>query len=102
MAFSSSITGASNSNQESIKHSLFNVLKITRPIIVLDEAHNAYTRKRRSRLSEFNPRFILELSATPEREVSNILVDVPGTALKREEMIKLPLNIHNFENAERN
>ncbi len=92
--------GASNSNQESIKHSLFNVLKITRPIIVLDEAHNAYTRKRRLRLSEFNPRFILELSATPEKGVSNILVDVPGTALKREEMIKLPLNIHNFENAD--
>lgn len=83
-----------------VKHSLFNVLKTTRPIIVLDEAHNAYTRKRRLRLSEFNPRFILELSATPEIGVSNILVDVPGAALKREEMIKLPLNIHNIENAD--
>lgn len=83
-----------------IKHSLFNVLKTTRPIIVLDEAHNAYTRKRRLRLSEFNPRFILELSATPEIGVSNILVDVPGAALKREEMIKLPLNIHNIENVD--
>ena len=83
-----------------IKHSLFNVFKTTRPIIVLDEAHNAYTRKRRLRLSEFNPRFILELSATPEIGVSNILVDVPGAALKREEMIKLPLNIHNIENVD--
>ncbi len=86
--------------QGPVKHSLFNVLKTARPIIVLDEAHNAYTRKRRLRLSEFNPRFILELSATPETGVSNILVDVPGAALKREEMIKLPLNIHNFENAD--
>ena len=83
-----------------VKHSLFNVLKITRPFIVLDEAHNAYTRKRRLRLSQFNPRFLLELSATPEIGVSNILVDVPGAALKREEMIKLPLNIHNIENVD--
>ena len=80
-----------------IKHSLFNVLRITRPIIVLDEAHNAYTKNRRKRLCEFNPRFILELSATPELSVSNILVDVPGAALKREQMIKLPLHIHNFQ-----
>lgn len=86
-----------NGERGAIKHSLFNVLKIARPIIVLDEAHNAYTAQRRLRLCEFNPRFILELSATPEPGVSNILVDVPGSALKREQMIKLPLNIHNFE-----
>lgn len=86
-----------NGEWGAIKHSLFNVLKIARPIIVLDEAHNAYTAQRRLRLCEFNPRFILELSATPEPGVSNILVDVPGNALKREQMIKLPLNIHNFE-----
>lgn len=83
-------------NGSAIKHSLFNVLKIARPIIILDEAHNAYTAKRRLRLCEFNPRFVLELSATPEPGVSNILVDVQGNALKREQMIKLPLNIHNF------
>ena len=92
--------GSAYGKQGPVKHSLFNVLKIARPIIVLDEAHNAYTRQRRLRLSEFNPRFILELSATPETGVSNILVDVPGAALKREEMIKLPLNIHNFENTD--
>lgn len=80
-----------------VKHSLFNALKIARPIIVLDEAHNAYTENRRRRLCEFNPRFVLELSATPELGVSNVLVDVPGAALKREQMIKLPLHVHNFE-----
>jgi len=80
-----------------VKHSLFNALKIARPVIVLDEAHNAYTANRRKRLCEFNPRFMLELSATPQLGVSNILVDVTGAALKREQMIKLPLRIHNFE-----
>ncbi len=84
----------------SVRHSLFNVFKLLRPIIVLDEAHNAYTAKRRRRLNEFNPRFVLELSATPEASVSNILVDTPGSALKREQMIKLPLNLHNFENTD--
>lgn len=82
------------------KHSLFNALKIARPIIVMDEAHNAYTENRRRRLCEFNPRFVLELSATPELGVSNILVDVPGRALKREQMIKLPLRIHNLRNTD--
>lgn len=91
---------AQSSPGGTVKHSLFNVLKIVRPIIVIDEAHNAYTEKRRKRLCEFNPSFVLELSATPELGVSNILVDVPGMALKREHMIKLPLRIHTYKNTD--
>ena len=83
-----------------IKHSLYNVLKVVRPIIVLDEAHNAYSHERRRDLCRFDPRFILELSATPTAGVSNILVDICGLALKNEEMIKLPLNIHTIANAD--
>ena len=83
-----------------VKHSLYNALKVIRPIIVLDEAHNAYSEERRKDLCRFNPRFILELSATPTLGVSNILVDIPGISLKKEEMIKLPLNIHNIDNAD--
>ena len=83
-----------------IKHSLYNALKLARPFIVLDEAHNAYTEDRRRQLGEFNPRFILELSATPDPAVSNIVVSVPGLDLKRERMIKLPLNIHNSLNTD--
>ena len=83
-----------------IKQSLYNVLKLTRPFIVLDEAQNAYSEDRRKRLGEFNPNFVLELSATPDPAVSNILVDVPGGELKRENMIKLPLNIRISENAD--
>ena len=76
-----------------VKQSLFNVLKIIRPIIVLDEAAVAYSRGRREQLRQFNPRLILELSATPQPGVSNILVNIPGTDLHREQMIKLPLNV---------
>ncbi|MDE0153874.1 MAG: DEAD/DEAH box helicase family protein [Gammaproteobacteria bacterium] len=83
-----------------IKRSLFNVLKVTRPIIVLDEAHNAYSETRRRRLCELNPRIMIELSATPKTGVSNILVNTPGEAMKRENMIKLPINIHSLENSD--
>ena len=76
-----------------IRHSLFNALKIARPLIILDEAHNAYSAERRRQLCEFNPRMVLELSATPDAGVSNILVNISGEELRREQMIKLPLNV---------
>ena len=84
-----------------IKQSLYNALKLARPFIVLDEAQYAYSEAKRRRLGEFNPRFVLELSATPNPAVSNILINVSGKELKRENMIKLPLNIHNFQEAHR-
>jgi type III restriction enzyme len=51
-------------------------------------------------LFDFNPSFVLELSATPKDRpkdtpprYANWLVDVRGAALLREEMIKLPINV---------
>lgn len=76
-----------------IKQSLGNTLRIIRPIIVLDEGHRAYSPLARQTLAGLNPRFVLELSATPDRGLSNILVNVPGRALKDEEMIKLPIRL---------
>jgi len=87
----------------SLKHSLGNALRIVRPIVIIDEGHKAYSDTARDTLNGFNPRFILELSATPnagKKRASNILVDVPGTALKDEEMIKLPINIFNYDRAD--
>ncbi len=90
-----------------IKHSLFNVFKILRPVVVLDEAHKAYGAKRREANEEFarsinrlNPRLVIELSATPNRGISNLLVDIEGPDLKKEEMIKLPVQVTSFPNAE--
>ncbi|UNY88565.1 MULTISPECIES: DEAD/DEAH box helicase [unclassified Pseudomonas] len=82
----------------SIKQSLGNVLRLVRPVVVIDEGHKAYSDTARDTLAGFNPRFILELSATPNtngRHQSNVLVNVPGTDLKDEEMIKLPINVIN-------
>lgn len=78
------------------KRSLANVIKLCRPIIVLDEAHKAYgnkTSKLESLVNQFDPSFVLELTATPDMTKSNILVDVQGHNLKDEEMIKLPVSV---------
>jgi type III restriction enzyme len=62
------------------------------------KGHTAFSPIRRATLAKFNPSFILELTATPNRakeQQSNVLHSVTGLALKREEMVKLPLNLHN-------
>lgn len=82
----------------SIKQSLGNVLRLVRPVVIVDEGHKAYSDTARETLCGFNPRFIVELSATPNtggKHQSNVLVNVPGGDLKDEEMIKLPINLIN-------
>ncbi len=83
-----------------IKDSLGNALRITRPVVVMDEGHKAFSSLALKTLYGFNPCFVLELSATPVDRpkdtppiYSNWLVDVRGTALDKEEMIKLPINV---------
>ena len=90
-----------------IKQSLFNVLKLLRPTVILDEAHKAYGSRNAENNQQFvaavnrlNPRFVLELSATPQLGISNILVNVSGVALKEEEMIKLPIRLRNFPDSD--
>lgn len=83
-------------NDDSILHSLLNVFKICRPVVILDEAHKAYGNNPDnyvSMISQFDPRLLVEMSATPNRLASNILVDVSGRDLHREEMIKMPVNV---------
>lgn len=77
-----------------IKTSLGNTLRLLSPVIILDEGHKAYSQTAQETLRGFNPSIILELSATPSKK-SNILVDIRGLELKREEMIKLDLHIFN-------
>ena len=98
---------ARNPKDALIKQSLFNVLKLLRPTVILDEAHKAYgspdlTRNKTfvEAVNRLNPRFVLELSATPKLGISNILVNISGLALKEEEMIKLPIQLRNFPNSD--
>jgi type III restriction enzyme len=81
-----------------VKSSLGNVMRLLRPMVVIDEGHHAYSENALSTLDGFNPCFMLELSATPrvaslKARGSNILVDVRGTDLDEAEMIKLPIHV---------
>ena len=80
--------------------SLFNVIKILRPVVVLDEAHKAYGTKNgkefASSINRLDPQMVIELSATPNSGISNLLVDIAGPDLKKEEMIKSPVQVSSF------
>lgn len=89
----------------SIRDSLGNALKTIRPVVVLDEGHKYVTDRAFKNLYNFNPCFVLELTATPKdvaerrgrdprpARPQNLLVDVTGLELDREGMIKMPLNL---------
>ena len=95
-----------NNTTDLVRQSLINVLKLIRPTVILDEAHKAYgpndtnNREFVKSVNQLNPRFVLELSATPKIGISNILVNISGTELQAEEMIKLPIEIHSFDNSD--
>lgn len=77
-----------------VKTSLGNTLRSINPIIILDEGHKAYSETAQDTLRGFNPSILVEFSATPPQG-SNILVDVTGIELNREEMIKFDLHVFN-------
>jgi type III restriction enzyme len=77
-----------------IKTSLGNTLKVLKPIIIIDEGHRAYGDLARNTVINFNPSFILQLSATPPPQ-SNELVKITGRELHEEEMIKLDIHLTN-------
>ncbi|OOV35891.1 hypothetical protein BO98_02625 [Candidatus Synechococcus spongiarum LMB bulk10D] len=89
-----------------VAQSLFNVFKMKRPVVILDEAHKDYGMQRNESdkfvqsINRLNPSLVIELSATPSCSISNLLVDVPGNDLKAEEMIKLPVQVTCFTNAD--
>lgn len=77
-----------------IKTSLGNTLRLLQPLIILDEGHKAYSLNAKATLEGFNPCMIVELSATPPKG-ANVLVEILGRELLKEEMIKLDLHIQN-------
>jgi type III restriction enzyme len=88
-----------------VKDSLGNALRVIRPVVVLDEGHRAVSKLAFKTLYDFNPCFVLELTATPQDvqprggrtpspgRYANLLVEVTGQELDREGMIKMPLNL---------
>ncbi|MGK2915354.1 MAG: DEAD/DEAH box helicase [Porticoccaceae bacterium] len=78
---------------QTVPYSLANVLRLRRPFVIVDEAHNSRTELAFDMLARFRPSGVMELTATPDltRTPSNVLHSVSAAELKAEEMIKLPV-----------
>ena len=85
-----------------VKSSMGNAMRIVRPVVVMDEGQRAVSDLAYRTLYDFNPRFVLELSATPKDvqprpgkigRIANILVQISGRELESEGMIKMPMNV---------
>ncbi len=86
-----------------IPFSLANALRLRRPFIIVDEAHNSRTELAFETLAKFHPSGIMELTATPDTQKtpSNVLHTVSAVELKVEEMIKLPIQLECVPDAEK-
>ena len=99
--------GLSASELGKIKFSFANLLALHRPLIIVDEAHNARTSLTFDTLKRIHPAAVIEFTATPNvspTNGSNILYHVSAAELKSEEMIKLPIILtehQNWQNAVR-
>ncbi|MBI4568560.1 MAG: DEAD/DEAH box helicase family protein [Planctomycetes bacterium] len=84
-----------------VVYSLANVLRLRRPVVVMDEAHNARTELSFDTLARLRPACILEFTATPETRhqperghfASNVLHHVSALELKAADMVKLPIRL---------
>ena len=79
--------------------SLIKVLHNLNPIVVVDESHRAESDLSREMLINLNPRFVLGLTATPQKD-ANIISFVDAIALKKEQMVKLPVVAYNLPSRE--
>ena len=72
---------------------LITALAGTNPIVIVDESHHARSKLSLDMLRNLNPRFVLELTATPARG-ANVIAQATARQLKREEMVKLPVVVY--------
>lgn len=85
-----SVDGLERNEDGTVKFSFRNLIALHRPLVLMDEAHNAKSDLSYEVYRRLNPACILEYTATPEAS-SNILCHVSASELKAEEMIKLPI-----------
>lgn len=83
---------------ETDESALINVIRSMKPVCIVDESHNAKSKLSKEMLSNFNPSFVLDLTATPRRE-SNIISYVDAAQLKTYNMVKLPIIVYNHHRA---
>lgn len=76
---------------------LFQIINQLNPLVIVDESHHARSELSLEMLENFNPCFVLDLTATPKKE-SNIISYVDAVQLKSENMVKLPVIVYNRDN----
>ncbi len=74
--------------------SLIQTISNLSPFVIVDESHHAQSELSIEMLKNFNPCFVLDLTATP-KENSNIISYVDAAQLKTENMVKLPVIVYN-------
>ncbi len=88
------------------KPSLVNMLRLHRPVVIVDEAHNARTYRSFSALNDVRPSCVIELTATPsdgsaeiikgkkeQSPPSNVLRRFSAAERKAAHVMKLPLRV---------
>ena len=86
--------GLERDKTDRIKYSFANILHLKRPMVIVDEAHNARTALTFESLARISPSAVVEFTATPDknrRTGSNVIFSVSAIELRDEAMIKLPI-----------
>lgn len=78
---------------------LIQVIRFLNPVVIVDESHHATSKLSMEMLENFNPCFVLDLTATPSK-TSNIISFVDAAQLKRANMVKLPVIVYNRKSQE--
>lgn len=78
---------------------LIQVIRKLNPVVIVDESHHATSKLSKEMLQNFNPSFVLDLTATPKNG-SNIISSVDARQLKAENMVKLPVIVYNRKSQE--
>lgn len=73
-----------------VKRSFANLLAHCRPIVIVDEAHNARSDLSFEVFRRIRPACVIEWTATPAKD-QNVLYHVSAQELKAEDMVKLPI-----------
>lgn len=73
---------------------LIQVVRALNPLVIVDESHHATSTLSVEMLANFNPCFVLDLTATPKKN-SNIISFVDARQLKAANMVKLPVIVYN-------
>jgi type III restriction enzyme len=86
------IIAGADSAMPQIRTSLGNAIRVTNPLIIIDEIHKVFSDQQRNTINNLNPSMVLGFSATP-RDDMNILVRISGLELKNEDMVKLDMHV---------